>query len=98
MNSCTVPDNATSTTLDKTKTSESTGLKDEDGNEVSYTAEKEGVGETVDTISNKKLAAMSVLLLDFQVAQSMNGEDEDDGSEEPAEEPSGSPTRLPSPV
>ena len=90
MNSCTVPDNATSTTLDKTKTSESTGLKDEDGNEVSYTAEKEGVGETVDTISNKKLAAMSVLLLDFQVAQSMNGEDEDDGSEEPAEEPSGS--------
>lgn len=81
MNSCTVPDSVSSATLNKTKTSESTGLKDENGNDVSYTAEKEGVGEaTANTISNKKLAAMSVLLLDFQVAQSMNGEDEDDES------------------
>ena len=66
----------------------STGLKDENGSDISYTAEKEGVGETVNTISNKKLAAMSVLLLDFQVAQSMNGEDEEDGTEEESEEPS----------
>lgn len=82
MNSCTVPDSASSRSLDKTTTSASTGLKDENGNDISYTAEKEGVGDTVSTISNKKLAAMSVLLLDFQVAQSMNGEDEDDGSRE----------------
>lgn len=89
MNSCTVPDSVSSATLNKTKTSESTGLKDENGNDVSYTAEKEGVGEaTANTISNKKLAAMSVLLLDFQVAQSMNGEDEEDGTEEKSEEPS----------
>ena len=66
----------------------STGLKDENGSDISYTAEKEGVGETVNTISNKKLAAMSVLLLDFQVAQSMNGEDEEDGTEGESEEPS----------
>lgn len=81
MNSCTVPETASSHTLDRSTTSMSTGLKDEDGNEISYTAEKEEIGETVDTVSNKKLAAMSVLLLDFQVAQSMNGEDEEDGSE-----------------
>ena len=85
MNSCTVPDSTSSATLDKTTTSASTGLKDENGNDVSYTAEKEGVGDTVNTISNKKLAAMSVLLLDFQVAQSMNGEDEEDGSESGSE-------------
>lgn len=101
MNSCTVPDSTSSATLDKTTTSASTGLKDENGNDISYTAEKEGVGETVDTISNKKLAAMSVLLLDFQVAQSMNGEDEDDGSEESTEgqqeEPSSTTTATGTP-
>ena len=89
MNSCTVPDSASSRSLDKTTTSASTGLKDENGNDISYTAEKEGVGDTVSTISNKKLAAMSVLLLDFQVAQSMNGEDEgsreSDGEQHPEE-------------
>ena len=57
MNSCTVPDSASSRSLDKTTTSASTGLKDENGNDISYTAEKEGVGDTVSTISNKKLAA-----------------------------------------
>ena len=88
MNSCTVPETASSRTLDRSTTSMSTGLKDKNGNDISYTAEKEGVGETVNTISNKKLAAMSVLLLDFQVAQSMNGEDEEDGTEEKSEEPS----------
>ena len=88
MNSCTVPETASSRTLDRSTTSMSTGLKDKNGNDISYTAEKEGVGETVNTISNKKLAAMSVLLLDFQVAQSMNGEDEEDGTEGESEEPS----------
>ena len=103
MNSCTVPESTSSVSLDKGTTSHSTGLKDDNGNDVSYTAEKEGVGETVNTISNKKLAAMSVLLIDFQVAQSINGEDEEDGtegegeSEEKSEEPSSTTTAVGTP-
>lgn len=42
------------------------------------TSESAGTGSENKTYSDRKLSAMSVLLIDFQVAQSINGEDEEE--------------------
>ena len=42
------------------------------------TGESAGTGSDNKTYSDRKLSAMSVLLIDFQVAQSVNGEDEEE--------------------
>jgi hypothetical protein len=42
------------------------------------TGESAGTGSDNKTYSDRKLSAMSVLLIDFQVAQSINGEDEEE--------------------
>ncbi len=52
--------------------------KDKNGEDITITAESLGANENgPGPIDNKKFAAMSVLLIDYQINQSINGEDEE---------------------
>lgn len=73
---CTMPDGTTSGSLDqRTSVTE----KNSSGEETTITAADQGIDlpATVKTTENRKMAAIPVLLIDFMIAQSVNGEDDD---------------------
>ena len=73
---CTMPDGTTSGSLDqRTSVTE----KNSSGEETTITAADQGIDSpaTVKTTENRKMAAIPVLLIDFMIAQSVNGEDDD---------------------
>lgn len=73
---CTTPDGTTSESLDqRTSVTE----KSSSGEETTMTAADQGIDSpaTVKTTENRKMAAIPVLLMDFMIAQSVNGEDDD---------------------
>ena len=57
-------------------TTTSTTFKDAEGKDV--TSESFGAENSAKQYDDKKLSAMSVLLIDFQIAQSINGEDDEE--------------------
>ena len=59
-----------------TTTTTSTTFKDAEGKDV--TSESFGAENSAKQYDDRKLSAMSVLLIDFQIAQSVNGEDDEE--------------------
>ena len=68
---CTAPSDSTRVAKITEKT-----YKDEEGKDI--TNESFGTENSAKQYDDRKLSAMSVLLIDFQIAQSINGEDEED--------------------
>ncbi len=63
-------------------TTTSTTYKDAEGKDV--TNESFGAENSAKQYDDRKLSAMSVLLIDFQIAQSINGEDEEEEEDAPS--------------
>ena len=68
---CTAPTDSTQTVSITTPT-----YKDEEGKDI--TNESFGTENSAKQYDDRKLSAMSVLLIDFQIAQSINGEDDEE--------------------
>ena len=68
---CTAPSDSTQTTSSTTPT-----YKDSEGKDI--TDQSFGAENSAKQYDDKKLSAMSVLLIDFQIAQSINGEDDEE--------------------
>ena len=78
MTGCTAPGgSASGSQIIGGQDSISTGVKDSEGNDISYSANENEATSSVTTLDDKKLSAISVLLIDFQISQSINGEDEE---------------------
>ena len=68
---CTAPSDSTQTTSSTTPT-----YKDSEGKDI--TDQSFGAENSAKQYDDRKLSAMSVLLIDFQIAQSINGEDDEE--------------------
>ena len=73
---CTAPSDSTRVAKITEKT-----YKDEEGKDI--TNESFGTENSAKQYDDRKLSAMSVLLIDFQIAQSINGEDDEEKAPQP---------------